>query len=197
MSACGRISADIISDCAEKPTPGLEVTVWLMNRDDVLEGTVTYDIANRMLITNMVLGGQGNQAYKLVGVKLSNIGRCELVPGDFNSFWRHTLEGRIFKNNADQLLEISNMENSNLVAIVENKYKGTAGSSAFQVYGLDAGLELTVAQRDTDDAETGAAWNVTLASNDNALEKDPIKAFFDTDYATTKGKVVALETPVP
>ena len=197
MSACGRISGNIISDCAEKPTSGLEVTIWLMNRDDVLLGTVTYDNTNRMLITNMVLGGQGNQAYKLTGVKLSNVGRCELVPGEFNSFWRHTIEGRVFKNSAVQLLEISNLETSNLVAIVENKYKGTAGNSAFQVYGLDAGLELTASNRDTDDAESGAAWNITLASNDNALEADPIKAFFDTDYSTTRGKVVALETPVP
>jgi hypothetical protein len=192
--ACGKISQDIISSCSEKIYSGLEVDIALINADDI--ASITKDVSNDLLATAIALNST-TKAYKLTGVKLSNVERVEFVPGSFQNFWRHVLEFRIFANDAAIKKELSNMEQSQLVAVVENKYKGTNGNGAFEILGADTNLFLNVATRATDDTDTGGAWNVTIQSDDNSLEPNPPLSFFDTDYATTKAAFDALFTVVP
>lgn len=79
-----------------------------------------------------------------------------------------------------------------MVGIVNNKYKGTSGNSAYEVYGADAGLIVSQNIRDIINQENQGAFDVILKSDENSLEPHMPKTFFITDLATTKAAVEGL-----
>ena len=88
----------------------------------------------------------------------------------------------------DQLEKLAKGE---VVAIIQNKFKGASGASCFEVYGADAGLHLTQNVRELN-SDIRGAFDLILKSNEKSLEPHMPKSLYLTDYATTKAIVDAI-----
>jgi len=117
-----------------------------------------------------------------------------MVQGTYDNRFRHQLGFLVFENGGAIKEEIYQMTKGDIVGIVENKHRGSAGEAAFEVYGIAVGMRASAATRDVNDAETGGAHAVTLQSEDDSLEPRLPASLFSTDYATTKAIFDGLYT---
>ena len=189
MSDCGKITASIYQDCDNPIVGGTKDRLILMNLIDV--ESYTEELLNPIIITALTLVS-GAVAYEIEGKNNSNRPLSELVRGAYSEAWAHQADFIAFKTDGATKKQVEYMAQGRMVAIIERNYKGSAGNSAFEVYGLDSGLIMTEGRSDLADADTMGAFNIVLRSQETSLEKHLPRAFFDTSYAVTKAKVDAL-----
>jgi hypothetical protein len=95
-------------------------------------------------------------------------------------------------------LNLEKMALGKMVAVVENVNAAGNADSVFEMFGQGVGMEVVALTRLSRDADTMGAFAITLQTPDNQGKESKLPlSFWDTDYATTKAKVVALETPAP
>lgn len=189
MALC-KIDGGILApaDCQDLiVTPGVGDRLILINKEDIL--SATFDGTNPMLITAMTLKAGGNQGYEFQGQLNSNEPSTEMIKQGFNRVWNHQVIFKGFSTTPDTKLLMANLAKSKVVAVVENNDK------TFEVYGFDTGLLVETMTREPGNTETGGAWDITLASDENIKEPKPPLSWLDTDYATTLTAVDGLLTP--
>lgn len=189
--ACPGISADVFLNCTKPISAGVKDLLYLFNFADL--ESVVENVSNPNIIEDIVLAS-GAKIYRFEGKNNSNEPRAALVKGAYSTAYDHEVIFKVFSVESDTKKQLQYMANTKMVAIVENNFKGVAGSVPFEIYGLTSGLELLALERILNDADTQGAYNLTLASNETIKEPTLPKTFFDTDYATTKAIIEAYFT---
>ncbi|MFL9836946.1 hypothetical protein ABS768_05510 [Flavobacterium sp. ST-75] len=185
IDCTGNLTADIVFDCANAPVAGIEQNVVLINKEDIDYANTTTSTDNRVIITNLQLK-EGKTGYLLSGVKQSNGKAWELVKKEnAPDKFKHTFSGVIFnasaanKQQADQLAM-----GAKYVVVVEQVWKGTDSSDAFEVLGLTSGLELSTMTNNSKENDNMIMFE--LASVDGYEEVTMPQTLLDVDYTATK-----------
>ena len=188
---CGKITKSLDINCDDPLQAGAEDQLILINRDDWLGATITYNTLNKQIIENVVLAS-GIVAFSYQG-KNNSIGpKYEFIKQTFAEVYNHEINFKVFNVSPDSKQELEAMAKGTMVAIVNNKYKGTDGNAAYEVYGADSGLVMSQNIRDLINQENQGAFDVIIKSDENSLEPHMPKTFFITDLATTKAIVDGL-----
>ena len=193
MEACGLATASILRDCDTPLTGGTKTTVWLGNISEVDD--YTQDVYNKLIVSGITLAS-GKTLFKLEGdsgTNGSSVGaNYKMVKLPFGRAWEHEVSGLAFSIDPDTKLELDKWVQGQLFMIVENKHKGEDGNSAFEIYGLDAGLQMEEFERNPNDKDTLGAFKFRLKTDENSREGNMPYTFWDTDYATTLAAINAL-----
>lgn len=187
MACNGVIDADILFDCDFPAIGGIEVNVVLINREQVDVTATTYSGTNKTLMTAFALTeGSSYTGYSFQGVKQVNSTAFELVKKETGpDKFRHVFNGIILNPSAENKLQLQQMaEGGKYVAIVEKKWKGEDNEDAFDVFGIDSGLELNVVTYNSN--ENDGTISIELSNAENYEEPKVPATLLLTDYATTK-----------
>lgn len=181
---CGLLDADFVLSCDDKAKGGLENDVILVNYSDVDYTAITYDAGNKNIVTNFQLKS-GKIGFLLQGVKQVNSTAFELVKQEFSfDTFKHTFNGVILTPNAANKEQAEKLASGGrYVAIVNRKYKGASNADAFEIYGLESGLDLETMTYNS--KENNGVISFTLASAEGEEETSIPKTLLETDYATT------------
>ena len=190
MPICDALTAGIAYDCANPPSGGVNDRLILFNYS-ALDGNVTYDGANPIIVTNITppMGGWG---YVFEGVNNSNEPRSAMVKGRYVNGYDHEVRFKCFDNSPTAKLQLGKLDGALVVAIVQNNRKGASGNSAFEIYGLETGLRLQELERILADAETQGAYNLLIRNDEISRPSSLPHTLWDTDYATTLALVNSL-----
>lgn len=177
-----KLTEGVSLECDEAILPGVRDRLILINFDDFKAGTLTMDLTNDVLATNLTLP-VGVNAYAFIG---EGIEPNENLAGDeFQRLYRHETRFRIFKDDPATKQTVLKLTRGKVVAIVETN------NDRFEIFGKDSGLICTeYANNRADAAEVG--YNLLLSTRERDREKLLPLTLFDTDYLTTKGIVESL-----
>lgn len=184
--ACDNIlDGDILLDCDNAPVGGIEVNVVLFNRLDIDKTAVTFDGANKLLMTNLQLLS-GKTGYSFEGVKQINGLAEELVKKETSlDAFKHIFSGMVLTPSVANRLQLQQLsEGASVCVMVELKWKGANQEEAFIFGGYEAGLELNVLTRNTKENDGSIVFE--LSSVDGFEDPKQILTVLETDYATTK-----------
>lgn len=181
---CGILDADFVLSCDDKAQGGLENDVLLINRSDINYSAITYDAGNKNIVTNFALKS-GKTGYLLQGVKQVNSTSFELVKQEFSfDTFKHMFNGVVLtpsSANKEQAEKLAS--GGKYVVIVNRKYKGALNADAFEIYGLQSGLELETMTYNS--KENNGVISFALASAEGEDETSLPKTLLETDYDTT------------
>ncbi|MBY8963788.1 hypothetical protein KJK34_13585 [Flavobacterium sp. D11R37] len=185
VDCTGNLTADILFDCANAPIGGIEQNVVLINKDDIDLSATTVDATNRILVTNLQLK-PGKTGYLLTGVKQANGKAWELVKKEnAPDKFKHTFSGVIFNPSAANKQQADSLsKGAKYIAVIEQMWKGTDSEEAFEVLGLNSGLELMTMTNNSKENDNMIMFE--LASADGFEETTIPKTLLDVDYAATK-----------
>jgi hypothetical protein len=187
--ACGLLSAGLTLSCTNKLVGGVSPNVWIANKDDI--DTWTYDGTNSLIVDSITM--KATKAFYLFEGKLkSTEPAARTVKGSYDNTWEHEVKIRAFDISPATLKAVAAMKDSQVVIIVQNNTKGTAGNSKYDIYGLEGGLFCELAERLPQNADDAGAWNITYKTQEYAREANPPYRLFDTDEATTDAIIAAL-----
>lgn len=191
MPICDALTDDILVDCDNPPTGGANDRLILINLADLQAATITYDVANPLIVGNIVLGS-GKRGYNFEGLNNSNEPRAALVKGRYVNGYDHEVRFKVFSNSPDAKEQLMKLDGSKVVAIVQNNHKGASGNAAFEIYGLETGLSLQELERIIADAETQGAYNVLIRNDEVSRPSSLPHTLWDTNFSTTLAIVDSL-----
>lgn len=181
----GLLTGDLGYDCENGSIGGLETNVVIINRKDIDQSSIAYDGANKMILTGFSLLS-GKTGFALQGIKQTNSTAFELVKKETSADKKkHIFSGIILTLSAANKLQLQLMsEGGNYVLAVEKKWKGASDVDAFDLLGIDSGLELNVSTYNSN--ENDGTATIELSSVDDFEEpKFPVTLLL-ADYASTK-----------
>lgn len=185
MAGCGQIKKGSLYNCQQPLQGGAEPNVTLINFNELL-GFTTGSIAN--LISGLSLVN-GASAYRFQGFGRSVTPQQEVIKlGSGQNLVKHQVGIYIFESDQEQKNNIQDIILGKFIAIVERSKKD---ANAFEIYGLNNGLEL-VPGVINQLQENNGAYTLILATPENQGESLLPQTYFDTDYATTLSEVQAL-----
>lgn len=82
--------------------------------------------------------------------------------GDFRNTFTNTLQFKVFDNSPRTAEILNGLANGEYVIILEQKEKGTDGSSAYRIFGLENGLVATAVDNNAYDETLGNGWSVEM-----------------------------------
>lgn len=188
MAVCGKISSDILASCENPLQTGTVDRAVVINKDDI--ESVVYNLTNKMIVEDIVLKA-GKTAYQIDGINNSIMPKATLIQQTFAKVYDHVVKMIGFDISPTTKENLEFMKYGKFVVIAENVFQGTAGNSAFEIYGLNVGLEITILEKDPNNVDTQGGFDFTFATNKNKEPKMPL-TFYDTDFATTKALVDGL-----
>lgn len=176
--------------CGKPPQGGVSDRMILFNWDN-LETIVVNPTTGA--ITDIVLK-QNTKAYAFIGVNGSNIPQTTYTPTTFLPQYDHQIQFLAFDTTQKAKTNYQTLALKPVICIIEKtKGKTQGGDDSFEVFGLGVGMLLSDLQYLPADPENGGVYQITVKSNDNkAKESELPKSFWDTDYATTVGKINAF-----
>jgi len=185
---CGGISANIQKSCTVPLQAGTRDRAVIFNFED--KATVVFNATNVNTIEDLTLAF-GKDAFVIDGLKNSIAPMTALVPvGPYNMF-DHTVKVLGFDISPAIKEQLNAMKDGKFIIVTENYFRGANGDSAFEVFGLTTGLELSILTRDGNNADTQGAFDMTFTTQ---LNKEPNlpNALFITSYALSKAVVDSL-----
>ena len=185
---CGKINANIKKDCAVPLQMGTRDLCKIINFSDIVSRV--YDDTNKSQVKDILLAS-GKTAFEIDGFKNSIKPKVTLDDTTYFKRFNHEVGIIGFDISIDTKEQLNAGIEGRYVIVTENYFQGEDGESAFEVYGLTAGMELTIVERDPTSADTQGGFTLMFSTPLNKEPKLP-NAFFDTDYATTKAIFDAL-----
>lgn len=168
MACENKIFKNIIADCTNRTTAGIEQTVFLFNRKDL--GVPTYKDNDKTtgFVTSINMLGTA-KGFKVTGYKKNLTASFEKqISEDSLDTWADTVTLVGYDFDAENAQNINYMEN--LVAVIERKGDNTKEGN-FIIFGLDNGLYVSA---DTwSSGENNGARSVTLSSLSDQGESVP------------------------
>jgi hypothetical protein len=197
MANCAGIFQGQDVDCQNPLAVGTVQRALIANREDVASIDYSVVVGEENVITAITMKS-GTSFYEFLGVNESISTQNELVRRTVSNGYKHTLDFSIFEVDNITLQNMQAMAYTPQIAIVYGVDDTSLGNGAFQVLGVDAGLDLITNIRINGDVETGGAHRLQLATPDTGGDEKMIPpVFWDTDYQTTLIDVDALLTPTP
>lgn len=192
---CLSLLADFEADCTTLPVGGLKTDFWLINRDEIDLALTTFGTGDTARIITDLAMTSGTYAYKFTGIKTSNASSITMNQGKYQNNYVHSISFVVFDNtSATKVNIIETLKGANLVAVVRNNWVGTNSNMEFEVLGWDVGLEATVQEKKSDDADTQNAWKVTLSSPKDQFENNAGYLLFGTNQTDTLALIEDLES---
>lgn len=190
-SNCGKLDGDILLNCDYPLIGGNKDILKLINQEDL--DSVTRNSTNTQIIEaiNLVSSPQA-VAYEIEGKNNSNDIRAALVKARYSEGYDHEIIFRVFTNGPDVKKKLEAMAKGTFIAVIENNFRGSTGNAAYEIYGLDVGLELLELETNKSDAETQGAYVITLRTPELFKEPHLPATFFLTSYSATKTLFDAL-----
>ena len=190
MKTCAKIASSLVLAACVSAAVGLESSIYIVNFDDIdrASSTVTGNVISSLVLNT------GANGYKYESAKNAIEANSPLNKGTYHNRFDHNIVFRVFSKTQSIKDELGKLAQARVVVIVENLNSGS-DETHFEVYGWDAGLEMTDFQAATTDGD-GVVATVTLNSGDNAKESDLPKSFYSTSLATTRAALEAL-LPTP
>lgn len=197
MPNCTGIFQNQEIDCNNPLSVGVIQRVFQANREDILE--LTYDVTPGLenVITGIVMKST-KSFYEMAGVNESVKGQNELVRRSTSNGYRHQVDYSIFEVDNVSLQNMQAMAYKPQICILYGVDDSSLGNGAFQVYGVDVGLDLLTNIRINGDVETGGAHVLQLATPESGGDEKIIPPpLWNTDYSTTLSILEALLLPAP
>lgn len=190
---CGKLTKDFKLDCANRSTGGIGQIMKLYNKSDIdyAASTVSIDDTNHK-VTNIAVKA-GATVIEVQSLPNKRLASATFTPTDtdYGVFFNHQIKFPILGLSEDALISLRELAaGAELVAVVEDNYKGTDGLDTFKVYGWNNGLKLIEAPWDSN-ANNGNI-PVVIGSKEPDLEPNPPLVWLETDAATTKAAFDAL-----
>ena len=170
-TSCASISDCVLLDCSNPIVGGANDRIYLINKADIASVVQT-----GYLVTDIVLNS-GEFIYKYEGQNQSVDLRAALVRQRYAVVYDHEVIFKVFDNTPTVKEQIEALGRGVVVAIVEKNFKGSDGTSSFEIYGLTSGLILNAAESNASDTDTQGAWNLTLVNSEFAKEPGPPLTF--------------------
>ena len=191
MSCSGIFSGSLVS-CSDPLAVGIEQRLFLANLEDV--ASFTFDSTDSNMVTAITME-TGKTFFEFEGLKQSISCQSEFLPKPFSTAYRHQIDFSCFDVSASQRRNLEAMVFQPQVAITFGPNDSSLGNGAFEIHGINAGLEVVTNIRIPADNETGGAYRIQLATPDaGGIESQLPSVFFSTDYATTLTALVALKS---
>ena len=193
MATCDGITIGATYDCENPITPGVNNRLLIGNTDDI--SAVTYDVTTTSIITDITMKAT-KAMFAFNGIRQSLNPQYQFIPQTVSVGYDHQVDFLVFDISQVQKDNIEAMGLGKTTAVVENKNSLGNGDNFFEVYGLNAGLEMQTGGRIPMDLETQGAFNLSLKTSDNEGKEPKMpQTWFETDYAATLVLVTALLTP--
>lgn len=197
MSACTGITASILINCNQPLVVGTKDILYLINKDDIdsisFESELTSGTNRLVTYLNLI---DDKFIYKIEGRNNSNEPSATLRKGRYFDTFEHKISFKVFDNSPETKSQIETMiQKGNLVAIIENNYRGASDKSAFEIYGFNAGLEITECSRVINDNDTQGAYSLVLKTPEQQGEPHLPYSYLAGDYIATKSTLNSLVSP--
>jgi hypothetical protein len=185
---CSKISVGFTNaDCEATAISGTSSRVILISYSDINRGASTVE---NNIISDLSLK-TGAKAYEVDSLPDATIGTDEINAGTYTNSHTHSVQVRIFKKSEAAKKFINGLTNALIIAIVENKDRGEAGDTKYEVYGWESGLSISALTASTEVTD-GVAYDVTLSTNDSGRENSLPKSFFKTSEDATDAAIESL-----
>lgn len=193
MALCDKkIIANIEVNCDSLPVQGIEQRAIIINRDEI-DWTATKAKKTGNVYTGIVMQ-TGKQGYEVqqYGKKPFNGSNSAAEVGDNDNRWNKTVNFIIMNGGVDAAKQVDALANGKFVMVVENTYRGANDDGAFEIIGIEAGLQLAEGGKDKYDDGTNSGTSISLVE----MKAPTFEYFlFDTDYTTSQTAFNALLTP--
>lgn len=189
MIDCNKIKSSSRFSCENQNITGTR-RAWILNFNDI--DSVVFSLSYKMVIENINLKA-GKISYKIDGQQNSIAPKSTLIIGNFFKNYDHSVGFLSFDISPELKENIEGAKSGLFVVIVENVFKGVSGNTAFEVYGIDAGLRFILIDKDPNNQDTQGGIQFTLSTDKN---KEPFGArtFFVSDYETTLALIEGLSS---
>ena len=185
MTCTTKLAKAIANTCDNKPSAGLEVKAWAINRADA---TFTLDGSVLTKCTAITMAGV-TVAYPITAVKKEmNVGADGVVADNMPDLFKHYFSFQPYSRAAADIQALDNMTDIVIVA----ELKGTKGEGSFVIFGLETGLHKSSMSFHANDNHGVPTYE--FMTRDGEEEKYSRYVFWHTDYATSLSDLVALET---
>jgi hypothetical protein len=187
---CGAIIDNLVYDCNNKSTGGLQQELKLVNLSDIKANLSQFTIEDDS--TNHTISAFTGTAANLNGVTVEAIPNKQLLKAgfvttetDFGTFVTHNVDLWSQSITEQSMLFLKSLVNgAEVVAFVKNKTGPNSQDETYWVYGFNNGLKLS----DTtfNSAENSGTFVIPIASKEPDLEPTLPYRLLITDLATTK-----------
>jgi hypothetical protein len=188
-ATCANIAAGLTLDCDYPLVGGVKDDLYLMNYAEL--NSVTRNSTNPQIIEAITLVS-GKKAYKFEGKNNSVEPRTALVKQRYADSYEHQVNFMVFSLTPTAKDLIGDLVKGRVIAVCENRHRDASGRTSFEIYGLNAGLEVTELERVANDADTQGAYKLVLKTSEYSREPALPNPMFKTDYSTTKALITAL-----
>lgn len=184
---CGKLTEDILKNCDDPLQAGTRDECKIINFDELT--TFTRNAASGAIeaVTQTTPGS----AVVMDGQKNSIIPRTEMVPVGVYEKFDHEVSIMGMDISPEIKKDLESGKEGRYIIFVENFHKGTDGNAAFEIYGLESGLELKGLTREPNNADTQGGFQLRFYTDLNKEPRLPASLFL-TDYATSKSIYDAL-----
>jgi len=186
-AVCAGITIGADYDCQNPLKASVNERLLVGNLDDI--ASITYDITNTTVITGITMSA-GKSMFAFQGVRSSNKPDISLQADDFSVGFIHQMDFSVFEVDSTQKLNLQGMAARKTFVIYQNPNDSSLGDAIFEVMGVNSGLEMSTLNRQP--ATKDGSYKIQLRTAEAASETSLPNSFFDTDFATTKGKIDAL-----
>ncbi|RLA58631.1 MAG: hypothetical protein DRQ89_15135 [Epsilonproteobacteria bacterium] len=195
MSNCTGIFQGSNFDCQDPLTVGIVQRVLIANRQDVKE--ILYSIVEgEENVIESIEMQPDKTFFEFGGVNESIRVQNELLRRSLSNGYKHQLDFIVNEVDNLSLQNMMAMAYQKQVAIVYGENESSFGNGAFQMLGVDSGLDLITNVRINGDVESGGAHQLQLASPDTGGDEKIIPpVIWSTDYGTTLAMIEALLSP--
>jgi hypothetical protein len=165
--------------------------LFLANLEDV--ASFTFDGTETNMVTAITMKAS-KKFFEFEGLKQSISTQSEYMPKPYSVGYKHTVDFSVFNVTAEQRRNLEAMAFQPQVAIAYGPNDSSLGNGAFEILGINAGLEIVTNIRIPADNETGGAYRIQLATPDaGGIESQLPSVFWSTNYATTLTALEALK----
>jgi hypothetical protein len=185
---CGAIASNILISCATPMQGGTRDRAVIFNFDDI--SSLVFNATNTATVEDIILA-TGKLAYQIDGKNNSIAPKASMVKVGFNNMFDHSVMMKGFDISPDIKEQLNSMKDGRFVIITENYFKGVSGEASFEIYGLTTGLEMSILERDPNNADTQGAFDFTFTTINNKEPRLP-NSLFKTSYAISKSIVDGL-----
>lgn len=188
---CDTLASDILKDCNNKPTPGIEQKLILIPVNLVTARTLSAGLISALTLSA--------GAYTIDGIKdIMNYQNSFVNPSDGESGFKHSLQGIRIQ---DPSVEVRDEINALAVggrkyyAVIERRWKGSSDEDAFLFFGYNYGLEVPDGGIVDNSNENDGCMVLTLSTPELFKEPRVPDVLLLTNYATTKTAFDAAFAP--
>lgn len=161
MLTCNSISLNFNVDCSNPIMGGVRRTIWIGDKSKL--DSYELDINNMMVV---ILLNYTGMLKKIIGFDGTVEPIFSLIDGFTKSF-DHTVKCKNFDLSPIAKEIIEGAKSGKYFVVVENCNK------TFEIYGLDAGMKISVITREPNSADTQGAFDITFYTTRNKEPRQP------------------------